>query len=696
MMNINDIFGENGVIAKHLKTYEFRPQQMIMANAVGSAIELNKHLLAEAGTGVGKSLAYLVPFIKWSKDFSKKIVISTYTKTLQEQLVNKDLPFLRTALNIDFRFALCVGAHNYLCLRRLNRGYNYDLFDTNREVEEIRRITEWKNKTESGLYSDLEFEPIAATWNKVCREGDLCLGKKCLYRKDCFYNKAKLIQDKADILVINHHLFFANLISGGNVLPNFEAVVFDEAHTLENVATEYLGIEISNFKIDYFLDSIYNPKSGQGFLKVIRKISEEKADNIKESIYKLRTTSDLFFSELISKFGEESKVQRIRTRGFISNYLKEPMKELILLLGKALDDAKELEDKIEIKSFILQAQAINSGLSAIISQYPGEHRSLDDNVYPIEDIDSEPNEPESADWVWWIEILARVRRPKYSLYGAPIDISDAFKQMILDTIKPIIFTSATLSTNGNFDFIKQSLGIENAEELILTSPFDYTQQVLVYIPKTLPDPKINFELYQKEAINEIERIINIMQGRTFVLFTNYKMLDMANTILQEKFDDFNIFKQGDAPRYKLLERFKNSNKSVLLGTNTFWQGVDVPGKALECVIITKLPFAVPDEPIIEAKMELLTAQGKNPFLYYQIPQAIIMFRQGFGRLIRRKSDIGMVAILDPRIKTRFYGKSFLESLPECRQVDKLEDVEKFFLDTEKERKTEEVYESRNT
>jgi ATP-dependent DNA helicase DinG len=654
MMNLNNIFDEDGLIAQHLGTYEFRVQQMQMAKAVEEAVQSRKHLLVEAGTGVGKSLAYLVPFIQWAKKFDKKVAVSTYTKTLQEQLVKKDLPFLHEILGLDFNYTLCVGAQNYLCLRRLTQGYKNDLFDSDRELGEIERITGWAEETATGLYAELDFEPSEYTWGKICREADLCLGRKCTHRKECFYNKAKEKENKADILVVNHHLFFANLASGGRVLPNFEALVFDEAHTLEDVATEYLGIEISNLKIKYFLDTVFNPQTGKGLLKRIRKINRDKAEKIGYILDEVRNAADTFFAELSDRFGQESKVQRIRNSDYIFNYLEDPLSKLICSIQEVLDDVEELEDRIEIKSLLGKAEGIHINLKTLITQ------SMDG-------------------YVWWVEIATRPRRHRYSLFGAPVDVSGEFKLKVLDTIRPVVFTSATLSTNGNFDFIKESLGIEDAHELLLSSPFDYHKQALLYIPKELPDPNRAFESYQQEAIEEIRKIVEIVEGRTFVLFTSYRMLEAANNVLKHELGHFHILKQGDAPRYKLLERFKSHARSVLLGTSTFWQGVDVPGRALECVIITKLPFAVPDEPIIEAKMELLTAQGKDPFIHYQVPQAIIMLRQGFGRLIRRKTDIGMVAILDPRIKTRFYGKSFLVALPDCRRVSSLAEVEHFFL-----------------
>ncbi len=650
VMNMDEIFKG---IGRNLTNYEFRPQQIQMAKAVEEAILSNRHLLVEAGTGVGKSLAYLIPFIKWCVRNNKKVVISTYTKTLQEQLIKKDLPFLRGVLNLDFRFALCLGGRNYLCLRRFNQGFSYELFEEEREVKEIMRINKWQKRTDTGLRSELDFEPGESIWSKICRESELCLGKKCLYRKNCFYNKARLAEYRSHILVTNHHLYFANLISGGRVLPKFDAVVFDEAHTLEDIATSYLGIEVSNFKIKYFFDSILNPQTGKGFLLRIRSLNRKKAGDVEKRLDEARVSAQDFFSGIISKFGEDSKVLRIRTKNFIFNHLREPLLGLTSELAELLKDVKGEEDRIEIKSFISRGKEINSGLSAIINM------SLDGYVY-------------------WIEILDRPRRPRYSLCAAPVDISSEFKDKVLNKVRPIIFTSATLSTNGNFGFKKRGLGIEGANEFLLGSPFDYRKNALLYIPETMPDPSTEFELYRKEVIEEIKRILSIMKGRTFVLFTSFKMMDAVFNVLKKNSVGLNILRQGDAPRYKLLEKFKSRRNCVLLGTSTFWQGIDVPGKALECVIITKLPFAVPDDPIVEAKMELLQSQNKNPFIHYSLPQAIIMLRQGFGRLIRRKDDIGMVSILDPRIKTRYYGRSFLDALPECQKAGRLEQVQEFF------------------
>ena len=658
-MDLDGIFKNDGLIARHLKNYEFRPEQMQMAKAIERAIDSKKHLVVEAGTGVGKTLSYLIPFIDWAVKQNKKVVISTYTKTLQEQLVKKDLPFLQNILNLDFKFALCLGGQNYLCLRRFEQNFPGDIF----RKSQIDKITEWRKKTRAGIRSEIDFRNDGSIWSKICRESDLCLGKNCLYREDCFYKKARQASYKSQVLVINHHLYFANLASGGMILPDFEAVVFDEAHTLEEVVTNYLGVEISNFRIRYFLDSIFNPYSGKGFLAKIRNSNRRKAENIEDKLSEAKMAAESFFSGIISEFGQGSRAVRVRNKNFVFNHLKEPLLGLISMLAGFLDNIKNEEEKMELRAFVSRGKELNAELETIINM------TLNKYVYWVEVRRSVPSSKRAH----------KSKRIKCSLYATPIDISTEFKIQILDKIKPIIFTSATLSANGSFEFKMRGLGINDAEELLLGSPFDYKENTLFYIPESLPDPSIRFESYQMAVIAEIKRILSIMKGRTFVLFTNFKMLETVYDIIRGELTNLTILKQREENRYTLLEKFKRQNNCVLLGTNSFWQGVDVPGEALECVIITKLPFSVPDDPVTEARIEELQAQRIDPFLHYQIPQAIIMLRQGFGRLIRRKSDIGMVAILDPRIKTKFYGRSFLQALPECRHVSRLEEVQEFFL-----------------
>lgn len=649
-----DALGQDGIISQRLQNYEFRPQQLQMAKAIAEAIEVGEHLIVEAGTGIGKSLAYLIPFIIYAVEGNKKVIVSTNTKTLQNQLYLKDLPFLKKSLGMEFNYALCLGSENYLCLRRLNSEYTYDLFDSDSQFKEMKRILEWSCKTESGIESGLDFIPKTDVWDNLCRESDLCLGKKCPYKNDCFYKRAKRQQKSSHILITNHSLFFTNLASGGQVLPNFHSVVFDEAQTLEDVATSYLGLEVSNTKIRYLFDSIYNPRTKKGLLI---KFSSSGAKNIIKDIEtdlaESRGAFDKFFCEISQVFGADSDSKRIRGKFAVFNYPEGPLKHLAHSLSEVLDYVNSDEDEALIKSYIKRCGNILIGLSFILNH------TRDDYVY-------------------WIEILRRKKGVKYSLFAAPIEVTEELDRQLFSKIRPIILTSATLSTNNNFEFIKNRLGIKSSRELLLGSPFNYERNVLLYLPKGIVDPNDKFQIFQKQALEYIKRIIDIMKGRIFILFTSYKMLNTIYEDLLLSYRNINLLRQGDKPRYELLSDFKKNENSVLLGTATFWQGVDVPGKSLECVIITKLPFSVPDDPVTEARMELIESRGRNPFLEYQVPQAITMFKQGFGRLIRTKSDRGIVAVLDPRIKTRYYGRSFISALPKCRHTFDINEINNFF------------------
>jgi ATP-dependent DNA helicase DinG len=707
-MLIENVLGKNGIIANKLDSYELRPQQMDMTLTIEKSIEENKHLIIEAGTGVGKSMAYLIPFIFWTVRNKKKVVISTYTKTLQEQLINKDLPFLRNALRsasdntrqndlpgqeekFDFFYTLCVGGQNYLCLRRFNQLQMHGLFDTKKEVKELQEIIQWEGQTKSGLRSGLDFEPSQAVWSKVCRESDLCFGKKCPFIDDCYYYKARRKEYKAQILVTNHHLFFANLVNEGRVLPDFDAVVFDEAQTLEDVATNYFGIEISNFKVKFLFDSILNPKTGKGLITRLFKPSDKTVATIRKTLNEAKQASDLFFSEITEKYGTGSRTTRIREKGVINNYLNKPLSNLSASLESLLNLVTVEEERLEIFAFASRCSEINKNISTIINQ------ELEEYVYWAE-VEKRTNSLELSNHKYASLRAGTHRQARCSLSAAPINIAEDFEKQIFDKIRPVILTSATLSVNGNFNYIKERLGISactpardfHREELdsditnggdfcekIIGSPFNFSENALIYVPDNIPDPNQEPDAYRHNITKHIKEIISLTQGRSFILFTSFEMLNAVYEKIKDNMDTYTLFKQGDKPRYQLLEEFKASKKPVLFGTATFWQGVDVPGEALKCVIITKLPFAVPSDPIIEARMELLKAQNKNPFMDYQVPQAITLLRQGFGRLIRTATDTGIVAILDPRIKSKFYGRHFLNSLPDCKKASDIKDIKNF-------------------
>lgn len=648
-----EILGEGGIISKELPDYELRREQLQMAKAIAAAIEDNQHLMVEAGTGVGKSLAYLVPFIIYATESKKKVIISTNTKTLQAQLYLKDIPFLQKCLGIVFDYALCLGSENYLCLRRLNHEHTYELFDDDARLKELKRIVEWSDDTKTGRKDDIDFIPVQKAWAGVCREPDLCMGNECRYKDRCFYKQAKKKEKRSQILITNHALFFTNLASGGQVLPNFHAVVFDEAQTLEDVATSYLGLEVSNSKIKYLFDSLYNPNTNRGLLFKFQALNSKTAEQIEKNLIEARLASDKFFHELGDVFGAESASKRIRTKSVIFNYLEEPLKRLSSSIAELVGYITNQEDEVLVKSCSKNYASLSRTLKFILEQ-------------------------EKEDYVYWIEVSARRRGIRYSLFASPVEIAEELDKQLFSKIKPIILTSATLAVNNSFDFTKARLGIKDARELLIGSPFNYKENVLLYLPREIEDPSDELELFQKHALEQIKKIIDIMKGRTFILFTSYRMLNAIHGDLASAYRDINLLRQGERPRYILLEEFKNNQTSVLLGTKTFWQGIDVPGELLECVIITKLPFAVPDDPITEARMELIQSRNKNPFTEYQVPQAIMMFKQGFGRLIRTKKDRGIVAVLDPRIRTRYYGRAFISSLPECRHTFSIDEVNTFF------------------
>ncbi|OQA91260.1 MAG: putative ATP-dependent helicase DinG [Elusimicrobia bacterium ADurb.Bin231] len=646
-IDFEKIYSPDGCLGQHLKDYEYRPQQVAMAQAVAEAIKEKRHLIAEAGTGVGKTFAYLAPAIYYSAHNKKRTVISTFTKTLQHQLAEKDIPFLKTLLGIDFKFSLCLGAENYVCLRRLEKTYKHSLFNS---LETQTKILAWAKESKKGLRAEIDFDVDDDTWHEVCREPDLCMGRKCLYRNKCFYNKARIEQFSSDILIVNHYLFFANIASGKRLLPKYSAVIFDEAQNLESVASEYLGIEISNTSFSYFLNRIQSLVKRAGIQHGDSSGSSEE-DNFFVTISHLKRQANVFFNSVLTKVGVEQTL-RLKSPGFLENNMSASIQSLAKILEELARNASDEDIKLEISGYALRLKSLKKNIESFLSQ-------------------------DIPDYVYWIETGILRKIYKIILRAAPVDVSSLIKEDVFDSTDTVVLTSATLSADQKFDFIKTRLGLDTADELILDSPFNYEKQVLLYLPGDMPDPREETNLFFQKITEEIHNIIQFTCGRTFCLFTSFKMLNFAADYLSG-IKGFNIFKQGNSAKWKMLEEFKRSDNAVLLGTSTFWQGIDVPGRALECVIITKLPFSVPDEPLTEAKIELIKNRGGNPFRELQLPQAIIMLKQGFGRLIRHKKDIGIVAVLDSRIRTRGYGKKFLRSLPGCRIVEQLNDLKQFY------------------
>lgn len=636
-MKIEDILGHNGLVASAMSdAFEERPQQLEMALAVRKALGSKTHLIVEAGTGVGKSLAYLVPLVLWAREENQRVVVATYTKALQQQIVQKDLPFLKSVLG-DFRVALCVGGENYLCLRRFDLLRTGSLYEQ-AETDALNRLFAWSIVTRTGLRSELDFEPTPGLWAKTCRESDLCFGRSCSSVKDCYYQKAKLLEQQAQVLVANHHLFFADMATGGNVLPQHSAVVFDEAHQIEDVATDYLGVEASNTAVRHLLDNLLSQRTRKGLLTRLA-VQDQQIQEARALVDDLRLTAENFFLNLHDVLKQEP-VLRVRKPGIVPDILSDPLSRLKdALLSFTVDSH---EEELEVRAFAGRA----GGLAAAIRQ------NLDQG---------------QDGFVYWAERENR----RYRLVASPIDIAETLREHLFGRLDTVVLTSATLSAAGSFSYIKGRVGLDAPMELLLDSPFDFERQALLYIAPGLDDQQAPG--YQERFERELLAILGVMGGRTLVLFTSYGQLRKTRDSLRAAMPHLGFLCQGEMPAYRLVEQFKERPNAVLLGTASFWQGIDIPGEALQCVVIAKLPFAVPDEPLIEARMERL----KNPFYEYQVPQATLLFRQGFGRLVRTKTDRGAVAVLDSRIATKNYGRMFLRSLPKCRITDDREEFADF-------------------
>lgn len=665
---IEHIFSKDGEIAKLLSDYEEREPQIVMAKAVEKAINESNYLICEAGTGIGKSFSYLVPFIKWAVRNSdagnssklppkKRVLISTYTKTLQNQLLTKDIPILQSALGglgLKFTASAAFGSENYLCLRRWHKLTGKgELFQN----EDLERIAEWEAHTQTGLRSELERDGIIKIFSDVARTPDLCLGKKCKFKNDCYYEQAKRKLFKSDVIVVNHWLFFTNIISGKRVLPKYDAVVFDEAQALEEVATLYFGIHISNYTIDFFLNALKRDIGERNLNQAITETHEAKKD---------------FFKKVLETAGNE-KVVRIREKGIMPNLISPELNAISQILKNLRKNAKGEEEAEEIRKYMLKCKDMDVELGNFLNQSDSE------SVYWIE---ITRRTSRSRDLSHTPTLTTHDLRSRISLNSAPIHIAPWMEQYVFDSDIPIVLTSATLTVDRSFDFFTERIGLQDKEELLLSTSFDYKENAILYVPRNGPEPRTNG--YSKFVASEIEKLVEatLPSSGVLILFTSFKLMNEVYKLVEARLHRSHL-KQGEASRDELLERFKGT-PSVLFGVQSFWQGVDVPGEALSMVIITRLPFEVPDSPIAEARAEWVAASKGNPFWEYQLPQAVMQLKQGFGRLIRRCTDSGVVAILDTRIRRRAYGKKFLSSLPECEITYNIEKVKHFFASQRKQ------------
>ena len=674
------IFSDRGLLSK-AKNFEFRAEQQQMAVEVAKALEESQHLINEAGTGVGKSLAYLIPGILYAVNYNKKAVISTHTINLQEQLTEKDLPMLKQILPLDFSFAMLKGRSNYLCTRRLQRARQQSAnLLTSSEIEELRRITDWSNETNDGSLSDFEIMPDPKVWDLVCSERGLCSSKLCGHNSDlskmgqtCFYQRARSRILAADLLVLNHSLFFSLLgedqrddENNEGVLFNNDFVILDEAHNVGHVASKHIGMSVSSGQVRFNLQRLWNPKTGKGLLGLLRsgkatRLVEDAEDAMEQFFDELEVACDeLNESQCSAKFNNGKraiwKELRVRSAGLIDDSLTLPLqrvREVLLQVREEVDDSDTVQ---ELAEFNRRIGELREAVLMFLSHASGDH-------------------------VYWVEKSGK-SNTILSLNAAPIDVAVHLRRRLFQCSSPIILTSATLALSdlhssklgsmpqnkldNPLEYFAGQIGAEAVRAVQVGSPFDYQKQMKLFIAGKMPDPRDSE--FRDALVTQVRYFVELSDGGAFVLFTNFKLMRDIGEELEGFFIEKGIecMVQGaGVPRSIMLERFKRDERSVLFGTDSFWQGVDVPGDALRNVIITRLPFMVPDHPLVEAQIEAIEAREGNAFMEFSLPVAVLKFRQGVGRLIRTKSDSGIVVVLDNRVLTKRYGEIFLHSLPSC-------------------------------
>ena len=684
-------FSPEGVLAR-AKNFEYRPQQQQMAVAVAEALTRGEHLIVEAGTGVGKSLAYLVPAILYAVEHRKKAIVSTHTINLQEQLTEKDLPLLERILPVKFTYTMLKGRANYLCTRRLHKALQQapQLF-TSTEQQELARILEWSHQTGDGSLSDFDEEPDPKVWAQVCSERGLCSPRLCgpgsefvkAGGEPCFFQRVRSRILSADVLVLNHTLFFMHLggieesVEDGVLFKN-DFVIFDEAHTLESVASKHIGVSVSSSQLRFALQRLWNPRTQKGLLALLR---QGRAVELVAEVFQ---QSDEFFAAveaacdtLHAQARDTARAAgrgngdpaengppgarrswselRIRQPELVPDTLTLPLRRVSEAVRELIDLAEDKDTASELLECHRRLGELREALGVFLNQSAPDH-------------------------VYWVERAGKTQK-NLALNAAPVDVADFLRRRLFASDTSVILTSATLAmdtknlgqptkprpgSRAGLNYIAHRLGADDATLLQVGSPFDFARQMRVYVAGKMPDPREPG--YRPALVKWIKHFIRQTHGKAFVLFTNTRLMQELAEELAPFFAELGLvcFVQGTGmPRSTMLERFKADVDSVLFGTDSFWQGVDVPGEALSNVIITRLPFAVPDHPLIEARLERIEATGGNAFMEFSLPEAVLKFRQGVGRLIRTKTDTGIVVVLDNRILTKRYGRAFLDALPQC-------------------------------
>ncbi|MCH1506365.1 MAG: ATP-dependent DNA helicase [Verrucomicrobiales bacterium] len=627
--------------------FEYRPQQQEMAVAVAEALATSRPLMVEAGTGVGKSLAYLIPALLHAAKHNKKAIVSTHTINLQEQLILKDIPLAMDVLGLDLKAVLYKGRGNYLCPLRLQAAMSQtrELFSSS-EDQELQAIWEWSQTTKDGSLSDLTFSPNPKVWAQVRSEPHVCTKRRC---KDtpCYYQALRKRVDEAHVVVMNHTLFFTLLGAidemedpnmEGFLFPN-DFVVFDEAHTLENVAAKQLGLNLSYSNAAFDLHRLYNPKTRKGIFQSLRDPTGAQA------VADLSEEMEFFFNEIENscRFQGEHRVHRVRDAGLTEDTLASSIIGVEKLIGQRSDDLDDENKKLELEDLGRRLQDLRLNIRGFLDQEWNNH-------------------------VYWVERIGQ--SANVTLNAAPLNIAERFRDIFFSSNKPVILTSATLGTGEkDLSYFSSRIGAEKVRAEQIGSPFNYMKQMRLYVAKTMPEPNdIDFE----EALEkQIQHFVTQSSGRAFVLFTSYRLMQRIAGRMTPFFSGqgWPLLVQGSGkPRATLVEMFKKDIGSVLFGTDSFWTGVDVPGEALSNVIVTRLPFAVPDHPLVESRLEQIRERNGNPFMEYSVPEAVLKLRQGIGRLIRSEKDRGIAVILDNRVLTRRYGKIFLQALPQTRLV----------------------------